>query len=35
MSPAHRRRLERGIEELESEVEMYKAKIENAKVALG
>lgn len=35
MSPAHRRKLERRIEELEREVEMYKAKIENAKIALG
>lgn len=35
MSPAHRRRLERRIEELEREVDMYKTKIENAKIALG
>lgn len=35
LSPANCRRLERRIEELEREVEMYKTKIENAKMALG
>lgn len=35
MSPVHRRRLERSIEELERKVKMYKAEIENVKIALG
>ncbi|MDF2883805.1 MAG: transcription factor [Clostridiaceae bacterium] len=35
LSPVERRRLERCIEELEREIDMYKRKIENAKIALG
>lgn len=35
LSPLERRRLERRIEELEREVEIYKAKIESVKIALG
>jgi len=35
LSPVQRMRLENKIKALEKELEMYKAKIENAKVALG
>ncbi|NRT88721.1 helix-turn-helix domain-containing protein [Clostridium beijerinckii] len=35
LSPVERKVLEKRIKELEKEVEMYKTKIENAKIALG
>lgn len=34
LSPLERIRLERRVEELEKEVEIYKAKIENAQIVL-